>query len=309
MPFFAKLSFDPLPWASALLSIGLIAWRWRHIRGTTLIAPTIWAVFALVCLATTNDAMSSQAVGSIASWQSPLQYFAGVTSLCPAMALFGAKRPQNGAWQFIVLSLWIVLSLPSLHCWLVRSGDAFGIHSAQSWFLLVLLIMTAGNYLATRFVISSMLVTAAQFALLGKFLPFSLSIPRLAPHSSALCAIAIILVVFGLPRKRVVRFSLDRVWLDFRDAFGAVWGLRVQQRVNQSATMYGWNVRLDWHGFTPLEGSTISPEIEKPLQDNLRNLLRRFVSPQWIAKRLPVHKRTLPLVIDTNQPTEPSRSS
>ena len=309
MPFFAKLSFDPLPWASALLSIGLITWRWRRIRGTTLIAPTIWAVFALACLAAANTAMRSQVVGSIASWQSPLQYFAGVTSLCPAMALFGAKRPQNGAWQFIVLSLWIVLSLPSLHCWLVRSGDAFGIHSAQSWFLLVLLIMTAGNYLVTRFVISSVLVTAAQFAMLGKFLPFSISIPRLAPHSSALCAIAIILVVLGLPRKRVVRFSLDRVWLDFRDAFGAVWGLRVQQRVNQSATMYGWNVRLDWQGFTPLEGSTISPEIEKPLQDNLRNLLRRFVSPQWIAKCLPVHKRTLPSVIDTNQPTDPSRSS
>jgi hypothetical protein len=301
MPLFAELDFDPLPWVWAALSIGLIAWRWPRLRGTTLIAPTIWSVAAIACLAVANAALYSGSDSSSVSWRPPLQYFAGVTSLCPAMALFGAKRPQNGAWQFIVLSLWIVLCLPSLHWWAV-GDDAFGVHSAQSWFLLILLLMTGSNYCATRFAVSSLLVTVAQFLLLGEFLPISLPIPRLAQHSVAFCTLAIILIALDWPRKRVARFSLDRVWLDFRDAFGAVWALRVQQRLNQSATMYGWNVRLDWRGFVPVEGTAISPEIQKSLQDNLSNLLRRFVSPQWIAERRRDPRRTTNIELD--QPSD-----
>jgi hypothetical protein len=101
----------------------------------------------------------------------------------------------------------------------------------------------------------------------------------------ALFATTIVMVCIGWPRRRPAKSPLDRVWLDFRDAYGAVWGLRVQQRVNQAAAMYGWNLRLDWQGFTSLDGAVISRETEKSVRDNLANLLRRFVSPAWIAEQ------------------------
>ena len=43
---------------------------------------------------------------------SPLDFAAAMIVFCPAMALLGAKRPQDKPWQLIVLSLWGILALP-----------------------------------------------------------------------------------------------------------------------------------------------------------------------------------------------------
>lgn len=286
MQLLATLDFNLLPWGLWCAAVALIAWRWPALRGTTLVAPALWSILAMLVMAIAEDLETPAVDGPAPSWRLPLRYFTGVTSLCPAIALFGAKRPQNRAWQFIVVTLWTVLSLPSVHWWLAGRGESFGIHVAQEWFLAILLLMTGVNYLPTRFAIASLLISVAQFLLLQTFLPFSSITPQAELKSLVLCFGALVFVIVRSPRRRMAREPLDRLWLDFRDAFGAVWGLRVQQRVNQSAAMYGWKLRLDWHSFTPLEGQTIPPEIRKSLQDNLANLLRRFVSPAWIAERL-----------------------
>jgi hypothetical protein len=217
----------------------------------------------------------------------------GVATLCPPIAVLGAKRPQNLAWQLIVLSLAIVLSLPVLRPLVLEDGRGPSVHSAQSWFLLILLVVASTNYLPTAYWSTSLMVSIGQIVLLYEFLPLSRLWPlanwlqanafavSLALFTSAICMVAL-----GWPRRKSAAHSLNRLWLDFRDAFGAVWGLRVQQRVNQSASMYAWNVRLDWHGFSPRDASAISPQMQKAIEDNMKSVLRRFVSPQWIGERL-----------------------
>jgi hypothetical protein len=91
---------------------------------------------------------------------------------------------------------------------------------------------------------------------------------------------------FRRERNRANANRLDRVWLDFRDAFGVVWSLRILERMNASATMYDWPVTLTWHGFEPRASAT---HVDTPsiLEESFRTLLRRFVSPEWIEARLP----------------------
>jgi hypothetical protein len=79
---------------------------------------------------------------------------------------------------------------------------------------------------------------------------------------------------------------MNLVWCDFRDGFGAVWTLRVAQRVNESATRHQWPVTLDWQGFIDRHSGQPAEELPAEVVENLRTLLRRFVSNEWIDKRL-----------------------
>jgi hypothetical protein len=119
----------------------------------------------------------------------------------------------------------------------------------------------------------------------------------------------------------------SRTWLDFRDAFGVVWALRVMERVNTMPAAMEAGVRLNWDGFYELlpaprhatcttageKEATANPssshsefsqsefshseEVEtrpasifamEPLDAGLRNLMRRFVSKRWLEVRLNV---------------------
>ena len=52
------------------------------------------------------------------------RFAAAVLSFAPTMALLGAKRPQNGAWQFVVITLWAILALPAFEVLLRGRGEA-----------------------------------------------------------------------------------------------------------------------------------------------------------------------------------------
>jgi hypothetical protein len=41
---------------------------------------------------------------------------------------------------------------------------------------------------------------------------------------------------------------MARAWIDFRDAYGAVWGVRVAERLNVAARRHGWPVLFAWRG-------------------------------------------------------------
>jgi hypothetical protein len=68
--------------------------------------------------------------------------------------------------------------------------------------------------------------------------------------------------------------DFDALWLDFRNRFGAVWGLRVREQFNRAAANAGWPVTLQWHGLAVKEAATPPPQNE--LVEKLRALLKRF---------------------------------
>jgi hypothetical protein len=235
-----------------------------------------------------------------------LRYAAAITTFAPTMAVLGAKRPQHFAWQFIVLTLLVVLALPSLEAALFTTGNGpLELHAARRWFLVILIAVGLVNYLPTRAWPAACTYAAAQTCLLSDYLPVT-GWPAAVSKPLAglgLMAIAFWLIALGWPR-RTPAVGLERIWLDFRDAYGLVWGLRVQERYNATAAKNGWPVRVTWRemviadvpGSQDAERSThVASACPDPAaaqnQPNeavvrgLSSLLRRFVSREWIATR------------------------
>ena len=91
-------------------------------------------------------------------------------------------------------------------------------------------------------------------------------------------------------RKRVnEKFGPERVWNDFREMFGIVWMKRAMDRINEEfAEREQWPARLGPDGLewseTPTEEQRRHTEAR--LAYALHWLLRRFVDPEWIDRRL-----------------------
>lgn len=270
---------------------------YRRVAGTTLHACWWWCLASLVALALGSLALWGPLAGSDA-WQSHARHAAGISTFCPLMALLGAKRPQDRAWQFIVLSLAGVLLLPSLTSLVDRPDAVLSLHGARQWFLAILIALGLFNGVATRFWPSSVLATAAQVVVLAPYLPWLEAAGEsgmLAGHSAysagmACLAVAALLRAAGLPRRVRAEEPLDRLWLDFRDSYGAVWGLRVAERMSATGRIAGWPWRLGWNGFYAVDEAErttpLSPETRLGMVRSLRALLRRFVSSGWITERL-----------------------
>ncbi len=263
------------------VALAVLAKAYWPLGGTTLRAPWCWAVVAIVAVTICEAVMPLNAVGlmAMARWR----FAAAALTLCPAMALLGAKRPQDRAWQLIVLSGWVIVVLPAAQAWLLWPDIQLVAHPIWSWFLLVLILVGVGNHLPTRFWPSSLLVGAGQLLLLGQFLPA----PEIgfAKHSSlaGLSCLTMAFVVACLTRSTIRdgEEPLSVAWRAFRDGYGAVWGLRVMDRVN--ATVAAAGARLTWRGIEP---DTISPSQRAKLESALRPLLGRFVSSDWLDRRL-----------------------
>jgi hypothetical protein len=257
-----------------------------RVQGTTLVAPAMWALAALAAVTAVETALAAPQPASLSGNAGIYRYLAGAALCCPLLALLGAKRPQNRAWGWIVLSLWVVLALPALEAWLFQRGR-FELSGARAWFLLILIVTAMVNHLATRYLLSAGLVSLGQVLLMAEFLPTPLT-GTASPRGALACFAVAVLAGWLVPTRN--KDAVDRVWLDFRDAFGLVWSLRVQERLNDLATAQSWPVRLTWRGFVPLEakdvGNVVSTsDAERLARDALAKALWRFVSPAWLAAR------------------------
>jgi hypothetical protein len=265
-----------------LLGLLILAARRHELAGTTLVSPWAWSVAALLSVAGAEIVIGLNSSISL-NWRMGLRYAAAMATFTPIMALLGAKRPQDRGWQFIVFSLWAILALPSFE-WLLF-GEIKELHPARLWFLLILVGIGALNGIATRRWLASACYAAGQGVLIAPFL--STTVASLPDSSAPLLGLVLIAVSFALPmRARGASEGLDRVWFDFRDAYGLVWSLRVAERMNTSAAMYAWPVQLAWQGFRnrePDAGKVIVPQV---VEESLRTLLRRFVSAEWIDARI-----------------------
>lgn len=284
--------------AVPLALAGLWILRWQTVRGTTLVAPWVWASISLVTLVAVELLLALQGTPAPA-WAPAARYAAAVSTFTPIMALLGAKRPQDRGWQWIVLSLWAILCQPAGE-WLLFGGVA-EIHPARFWFQMILVFVGATNGLGTRNWLTSALYCGGQILLL---LPFHSAEPPIAAGSAAfwgtigifLSAVSVTITsssASGHSSSTPLNSptTLDRVWLDFRDEFGVVWALRIMERVNTSARMYDWPVQLTWQGLR--DRDSLLTEIPPLVEESFRTLLRRFVSAEWIDERLAAKSPTI----------------
>jgi len=272
-----------------------------HVRGTTLTA-VWWWLFVTVLGA--GGAGLLLACYEAPRWGPALQFSAVCLSFCPSMAVLGAKRPQHTAWTFITASLWVVLVLPAGEQLLFQPGQPLEIHDARSFFLLVLTGVCLANHLPTRFWLPAILLTAAQVVALQPHLPLLSHWDRwsAAPLVSLVCGgAAILLTAWRLPALGVYQpdeqhGGVNQLWRNFRDCYGALWSVRILQRMEIVAQQQNWPITLMWTGFINRDDlHPVEPQ-QARVQLALFNLLRRFLNtPQLRAST-------------TTDNTEPDRS-
>ena len=265
----------------------------RRVRGTTLSGPWLWSLAAVLGMGVLEILFQVSPAGDGALGDS-VRFLAAALSLCPTVAVLGAKRPQDRAWNFVVLVLWAVVSLPSLFSLLLGRQSAFQLADLRGLVLWVLIALPAINYLPTAFAWSGVLVVIGQVIHFAPHLAF-VGRPILTTDPGLVtlaCFAASAWLAWQTARAPAAREPpLDALWFAFRDSFGLFWGLRVQERVNAAARQYGWPFYLSWSGFRRLSDhaplDTIPPEERRALSQVLRGLVRRFASPSWIAARSP----------------------
>lgn len=296
------------PWHSEFPLLVLLIWSvgagvlaraaWL-LRGTTLLAALFWAVIAW-------SFMGLRLLMPLES-QTYLHYVSGVLIVVPVLAALGAKRPQNGAWQFIVLTLVGVLLLPVLQGW--AYGDLVPhVHPLFRWLVIGHVVLGVGNYIVTRYWLSAFLFGcgAARIEISQRSTIWTAWDDGVF---ESLVYFMIALVCAWIVSRRAAKrgLGLQHLWRNFRDAYGAVWALRVAERLNAAAKQHGWPVEFTWGGIlvfgrTPTDnGSTkpnepappseaaldaLDPEIRHRIERELRSMLRRFVSHEWIVSRL-----------------------
>lgn len=284
---------------AAALSAGAICallWIRPQVRHTTLTGPWLWCLAAAASIGLAEAAHHWHSSEPMPLWLTAARFSAAALALCPAVSVLGSKRPQERAWNFVVLALWAIVSLPSLLSWMTGRNGEFQLTDLRGAILWILIALPAINYLPTRFAAAALLYAggeviwfAPHLPLIGKPLP--LSNPGLV--SLACFAASALLAGLLVARRPAARHRFDQAWLRFRDLFGLFWALRVQERLNATARQQGWPFSLSWSGFRRIDDQVlldaIPTEHAAVLQQTMRGLLRRFASASWIATWLPEH--------------------
>jgi hypothetical protein len=299
----------PTAWVLGALAAGQLLAALGRLRGTTLVAPTVWAIAAISMLvvSATFGAPDTPA-------DHYLGYAAAIFLLAPGLAVLGAKRPQSGAWQFIVATFVGIIMLP------VLNGLAAGLaapqpHALFRWLTLAVFLVGTGNYLPTV----QLIPIGSTWVGVGMLL--AVCFPSNWDRSASADVVTLLFMNIGLAvawliarRRRRAARGMQRLWNDFRDAYGLVWGVRVFERLNVAARRHGWPVEFAWRGIfvkgwagddsTPLARTLfqwnaphwdnleseeplerLDPDVRRRIRRELQALLRRFVSPAWIAER------------------------
>jgi hypothetical protein len=298
---------DPMPSTEACLIVACVAalvaaacaaaGAWL-VRGSTAVPAAWWAVAAAVLLAIETGWRAAGGLADPAA-AAAVRLVAGAVSLCPAMALLGAKRPQHGVWQFIVATLAVVLALPAAAATLVRPGTFPDVHPLGRWFLLLLVVVGWLNFAATRHGLAAAVVAAGQLALVRRFLPLP---PAEATAAAAIDAAAAVAIALGAtlaalqsaiatvrrnapPRAAAhpLAAAIDPPFLALRETLGAAWTLRIAERFDAVAAARGWPCRLRFGGLDP-GGQAGDEPWHREAARVFRSLARRFVSAGWLRR-------------------------
>ena len=226
-----------------------------------------------------------------------LVYLAATATLCPVVALLGAKKPQNRAWQWIVGALWLIFSLPALTA-VTYGHTQLELGSIWIGLIVILILLQIMNYLATRYFFSAVLIASAQITLLLDCKAITLDansiwIMRYAWFSSTTIAVLLLLLanvaaLLLTPRKLKTSQRGDRgndLWQEFSQRYGLLWSRRVADRAEKMFDQAGSSLRIGRKGFYTSENQQTNSAEQLPEQAiaTLKNLLLRFVSRQWMA--------------------------
>jgi hypothetical protein len=270
-----------------IASLGFAS-AWHRLRGTTLAAPAVWALAASMGFALVELTIAWRPHLAAAFGAALARYAAAVGSFCPFMAVLGAKRPQDRAWQWVVASLWIVLLVPAVQFWAAGGGGPIAL--AAPWWILIAALMSLEvvSYLPTRNALPALFAACGQAAL---FAPYALDAPLgIGVNERIAAGTAILLAMMPSEWRRRRRSTapqggtdqlarFDERWLALRDGWSAFWGLRLLQRINESAELGDWPVRLDWQGFSPVGSAaaiSIDQRLVSQIEQTMNSLLWRF---------------------------------
>jgi hypothetical protein len=243
---------------AALISLLGASWplwiAWRATAATTLRhsltwSAAAWTAWLLACATESNLAT----------------YLALSLSACAGIAVLGARRPGVGAWNFVVAGLLAVFLLP-----VAQGFGAPRIETVQLIFLGATLAVPVLNYLPTRLGPALLLTGLGCAAELAR-----LSGARFVEWQDAAAPFCIAAGPWaGLLARRGhrTRSAVDRLWLEYRDRFGFVWGQRAREQFNRAAANAGWAVRLRWNG---MEREGMTPTDDE-LETTLNAVLKRF---------------------------------
>lgn len=271
----------------------------RELRFTTLRTAWWWMVGVCVLWATASLVVFSDRSGLEMTSQGI--YWTGIVAMCPGIAVLGAKRPGSRVWNlFIVVPLVLVLGWPAVTVWRLDGPRLF----TAEWPVLVglglVLVMGTGNYLGTRFAAAAALYAAAIVVLIA---PASVAMSHRGPEIAdrtrwMFLAATLLLGGAGWTAWRAARSSgmrrqgpdINRLWIDYREIFGIVWGTRLRERLLQEAVREKWpagalpgNEGLE---FPDAASADDCRKAEERYRHHLLWLLRRFVDPEWVQERL-----------------------
>lgn len=261
----------------------------RSVRHTSLTAAAAWAVWFQVTLTITTIATLCQS-RVLPGILDQLWYLTAVSALCPFVAVLGARRSRLLEWSlFIVLPLILVLEWPALaqlaRCW---KGQRLELEMPAFYGYCLVLLMAVGNFLLTRFAFASLM----WMVLWDWELTQLLESPdeRLASRFFPATVLVVVWInAFRSARRSYMKPSWNRVWSDFRDAFGVVWATRIAARMNEIARREQWPWTLAVDGLRPnTMGTTVpcDPIADPRVDQTFRWLLKPFVDPEWIDERL-----------------------
>ena len=279
-----------MQWAAVILELfGLLALLvlWQQVRRTTLAAPWCWA-------------LASGFVALLVAWQGAdnalLNYSAAITTLLPAAAIYGAKRPQDRGWQWIVAALLLMLLWPAGESYFLERSFDLSAQPLRAWFLVLLLAVQGGNWLITSNAGPVLLLTGAQLIMLWPQLPWGTGTVNSSNWliGASLLAVVPWWLVLNLRRvKPEAVVSSDASfpapsdlaeWKNFRAAYGVVWALRVTERINEVAKLRGWPWHWSWSGPNPNNAVPTSSVSQNDVAELAawrqlwQNIFRRFLA-------------------------------
>lgn len=243
---------------------------WRYHQQTSLghalsWAAAAWAAWTLVLAGEQNGWLEPGG---------PLRFFALCLVGCAGVAVLGARRPGVVAWNFVVLGLLAVFLLSWAEGLL--AGGAVRLGGIRLVFLAGTLGVGVVNYLPTRLAPAAVLLALACGLELWTWADPAAWRPRW-PLVELLLGLVPWVAWAALQRRAAATSAVDGLWRNFRDYYGLVWGQRLREQFNNSATHASLPVELTWSGLQAQAGAALPDEATRSAcLQTLQALLKRF---------------------------------